>query len=96
VASLVGGCFVTPYLAEPTAPWAALIRLVLVVPPTFGLTLWAAHEFLPGVRLWGSGQRALTRARALLLSASFAAIFWLPDAGLAWGGAAYRHLRQVW
>lgn len=56
MASQLGACFVTPYLAEPPAPWAALIRLV---------------------------PRAAAWALTLLLSASFAAIFWLPEAGLA-------------
>ncbi len=56
---------------------------MLVLPLAFGLFLWSLNEFLPGLRLWGRGQRALAWALALLLSASFAAILGLPDAGLA-------------
>jgi Double zinc ribbon len=85
VASLLVVFCSTPYFSVPTAPRANLIRLVLVFPLAFGLSLWSLNEFLPGLRLWGPGQRAVAGALALLQSASFAAVFWLPDAGLAMG-----------
>jgi class 3 adenylate cyclase len=83
---LVAFCH-TPYFSVPTAPRAEIIIHVLVQPLACGLLLWTLNEFLPGVRLWGPGQRAVAWALALLLSASTAAIFWLPDAGLAMGSA---------
>ncbi len=83
VASLLLAFCHTPYFSVPTAPRAEIISDVLVLPLAFGLFLWNLNEFLPGLRLWGPGQRAVAWALALLLSASFAAIFWLPDAGLA-------------
>ena len=70
---------------SPTAHRAGMIGYGLVLPLALGLFLWNANEFLPGLRLWGRGQRALAWALALLLSASYAALFWLPDAGLATG-----------
>jgi hypothetical protein len=85
VASLLVAFCSTPYFSVPTAPRANLIRLVLVFPLAFGLSLWSLNEFLPGLRLWGPGQRAVAGALALLQSASFAAVFWLPNAGLAMG-----------
>ena len=83
VASLLLAFCHTPYFSVPTAPRADIISHVLVLPLAFGLLLWNLNEFLPGLRLWGPGQRAVAWALALLLSASFAATFWLPDAGLA-------------
>jgi class 3 adenylate cyclase len=82
VASLLLAFCHTPYFAVPTAPRADIITHVLVQPLAFGLLLWNLNEFLPGLRLWGPGQRAVASALALLLSASFAATFWLPNAGL--------------
>jgi class 3 adenylate cyclase len=73
----------TPYFSVPTAPRADIIIHVLVQPLACGLLLWNLNEFLPGLRLWGRGQRAVASALALLLSASFAANFWLADRGLA-------------
>ena len=70
----------TPYFSVPIAPRCDIISHVLVQPLAFGLLLWNLSEFLPGVRLWGRGQRAVAWALVLLLSASFAAVFWLPDA----------------
>ena len=90
VASLLLVLSIGPYFAAPTAPRAELITDVLVLPLACGLFLWNLNEFLPGLRLWGPGQRALASALALLLSVSFAADFWLPDVGLAaisWGAA---------
>jgi class 3 adenylate cyclase len=81
VSLLVAFCH-TPYFAVPTAPQADIIFHVLVQPLAFGLLLWNLNEFLPGLRLWGPGQRAVAAALVLLLSASFAATFWLPKAGL--------------
>jgi hypothetical protein len=82
VSLLVAFCN-TPYFSVPTAPRSDIINHVLVQPLAFGLLLWNLNEFLPGLRLWGPGQRAVASALALLLAASFAATFWLPNAGLA-------------
>ncbi|MBI1814784.1 MAG: zinc ribbon domain-containing protein [Deltaproteobacteria bacterium] len=83
VASLLLAFSFTPYFSISTAPWAELIIDMLVLPLSSGLLLWNLNEFLPGLRLWGRGQRAVAWALTLLMSASFAAFFWLPDAGLA-------------
>jgi len=82
VASLLVAFCHTPYFSVPIAPRADIIIHVLVQPLAFGLLLWNLNEFLPGLRLWGRGQRAVASALVLLLSASFAATFWLPNAGL--------------
>jgi hypothetical protein len=73
MASLLAAVCATPYFYVPTAPRADLIRLVLVLPLAFGLLLWNLNQFLPGLRLWDRGQRALAWALALLVSVSFAA-----------------------
>lgn len=73
----------TPYFSVPIAPRTDIIIHVFVQPLAFGLLLWNLNEFLPGLRLWGPGQRAVAAALALLLSASFAANFWLAGGGLA-------------
>jgi hypothetical protein len=74
----------TPYFRAPTAPLTDLIiNHLLVLPLGFGLSFWNLNESLPGVRLWGRGYRVVTWALALLLSASFAAVYWSPDAELA-------------
>jgi hypothetical protein len=52
---------------------------VLVWPLAFGLLLRNLNEFLPGLRLWGPGQRTVACTLVLLQSASTAAVFWLPD-----------------
>jgi class 3 adenylate cyclase len=83
VASLLLAFCSTPYFSMPTVPQAELIGDVLILPLAYGLFLWNLNEFLPGLRLWGPGQRAVAWALAPLLSASFAADFWLPNAGLA-------------
>ncbi len=83
VVSLLWAFCYTPYFYAPTAPRARLIMDVLVQPLACGLLLWNLNEFLPGLRLWGRAQRAVAWALALLSSASFAATFWLPNAGLA-------------
>jgi hypothetical protein len=91
VASVLLVLSIGPYFAVPTAPRAELITDVLVLPLACGLFLWNLNEFLPRLRLWGPGQRALASALALLLSVSFAADFWLPDVGLAaifWGAGS--------
>ncbi|MBI1814433.1 MAG: zinc ribbon domain-containing protein [Deltaproteobacteria bacterium] len=79
---LLAFCF-TPYFLAPVAPRAGITLFVLVIPLACGLTLWNLNEFLPGLRLWGRGQRAVAWALALLLSASTAAALWLPDGGPA-------------
>jgi hypothetical protein len=93
VAMLLLASFTTPWLMAPVSPWGEVISDVLIWPLAFGLLLWNLNEFLPGLRLWGPGQRTLAWALVLLQSASTAAIFWLPDVGLAmsstalaWGG----------
>jgi class 3 adenylate cyclase len=83
VASLLLALCFTPYFYMPTAPRVLLITDLLVLPLVGVLFLWNLNEFLPGLRLWGRGQRAVAWALAVLFSASSAAVFWLPDAGLA-------------
>jgi len=83
VASLLLASFTTPWLMAPVSPWGEVISDVLVWPLAFGLLLWNLNEFLPGLRLWGPGQRTVAWALVLLQSASTAAVFWLPDVGLA-------------
>jgi hypothetical protein len=99
VAMLLLASFTTPWLMAPVSPWGEVISDVLVWPLAFGLLLWNLNEFLPGLRLWGPGQRTVAWALVLLQSASTAAIFWLPDVGLAmsstalaWGGFAIAFL----
>jgi class 3 adenylate cyclase len=82
-ASLLVGIGDMPYFFTPTLPWARIISGVLVAPLAFGLTLWTLCEFIPGLRLWGSGARTVAWALGLLRSAGLAAMFWLPDAGPA-------------
>ena len=79
---LIAICF-TPYFSAPIAPRAEIMINLLVVPLAMGLWLWNLNEILPGLRLWGRGQRALAWALALLLSAAYAANIWLPDGGPA-------------
>jgi class 3 adenylate cyclase len=83
VASVLLAFFDTPYFSTPTAPWAEFICDVLVLPLACGLFLWNVNEFLPGLRFWGRGQRAVAWTLALLLSASFVAGFWSSYAGVA-------------
>src|SRR5262249_41103837 len=83
VASLLLASFTTPWLMAPVSPWGEVISDVLIWPLAFGLLLWNLNEFLPGLRLWGPGQRTVAWALVLLQSASTAAVFWLPDVGLA-------------
>jgi class 3 adenylate cyclase len=83
VGGLLVAMTITPYFGVPTAPWASFAIDLLVGPLAFGLTAWNLFEFIPGLRLWGPWQRALTWALALLLSTSRAAGYWLPDAGMA-------------
>jgi hypothetical protein len=71
----------TPYFCVPIMPRVALALLVVGVPLIGGLVLWTACELVPAARLWGPWQRALTWSLAILLAASYAAIFWLPDVG---------------
>src|SRR5262249_33317119 len=83
VASLLLASFTTPWLMAPVSPWGEVISDVLIWPLAFGLLLWNLNEFLPGLRLWGPGQRTVAWALVLLQSASTAAVFWLPDVELA-------------
>ena len=72
----------TPYFCVPIMPRTAIMTLVVALPLNAGLVLWTTCELIPGARLWGPLQAVLTCVFALILSASFAAIFWLPDSGL--------------
>jgi hypothetical protein len=83
VVSLLLAFFFMPYFTVPTTPSGEIINDVLVAALANGLLLWNLNEFLPGLRLWGPGQRAVAWALALLQSALGAAFFWLPHAGLA-------------
>jgi class 3 adenylate cyclase len=80
VASLLVAAWATPYFVESSA--APIVR-VLGAAVACGLTLWNVNEFLPGLGLWGPGQRALAWALALLFSAWSVGFFWLPDGRLA-------------
>jgi hypothetical protein len=99
VATLLLASFTTPWLLAPISPWGEVISDALILPLAFGLLLWNLNEFLPGLRLWGPGQRTVAWALVLLQSASMAAVFWLPDVGLAtistslaWAGFAIAFL----
>ncbi len=83
VASLLLAFFFTPYFTAPTSLSGEFIGDLLVLPLANWLLLWNLNEFLPGLRLWGPGQRAVAWALAFLQSASMAAMFWLPNAGFA-------------
>jgi len=83
VVSLLWAIFFMPYFIAPTSLSGEFIGDLLLLPLTNGLLLWNLNEFLPGLRLWGPGQRAVAWALGLLGSAAFVAIFWLPDARLA-------------
>jgi len=83
VASVLLAFWCTPYFTVSTAPRAELIGDVLIIPLAQALFLWNLSEFLPGLQLWRPVQRAVTWALALLQSASTAAMFWTPDAGVA-------------
>jgi class 3 adenylate cyclase len=85
VVSLLVALCSTPYFSMSTAPRLDQIRLILVFPLALGLSLWAINEALPGLRLWGQGQRAVAIGLALVQLASFAAVYWLPGAGTAMG-----------
>jgi len=82
VASVLFAFFYTPDFSIPAGPYCEFILDLLVLPLANGLLLWNLNEFLPGLGLWGTGQRALAWSLALLQSASMAALFWLPNAGL--------------
>ena len=99
VATLLLASFTTPWLMAPISPWGEVISDALILPLAFGLLLWNLNEFLPGLRLWGPGQRTVAWALVLLQSASMAVVFWLPDlglatmsTGLAWAGFAIAFL----
>jgi class 3 adenylate cyclase len=85
VASLLVALCSTPYFSKATAPRLDQIRLILILPLALGLSLWCLNESFPGLRLWGRGQRAVAVGLALVQSASFAAVYWLPGAGMAMG-----------
>jgi class 3 adenylate cyclase len=82
VVMLLFAIYSTPYFASPTAPRIGIVNDLLVLPLVYGLMFWSFCEFIPGTR-WNPWQRAVAWALAILLSASFAAAYWLPDAGLA-------------
>jgi class 3 adenylate cyclase len=82
VSSLLFAITTTPYFGAPTAPWAEFAYNLLIAPLAWGLTAWTCFEFIPGLRLWGPRQRAVTGALVLLLSAAAVVDYWLPDAGL--------------
>jgi hypothetical protein len=99
VATLLLASFTTPWLMAPISPWGEVISDALILPLAFALLLWNLNEFLPGLRLWGPGQRTVAWALVLLQSASMAVVFWLPDlglatmsTGLAWAGFAIAFL----
>jgi hypothetical protein len=99
VAMLLLASFTTPWLMAPISPWGEVISDALILPLAFALLLWNLNEFLPGLRLWGPGQRTVAWALVLLQSASMAVVFWLPElglatmsTGLAWAGFAIAFL----
>ncbi|HXQ21258.1 MAG TPA: hypothetical protein VN812_06250, partial [Candidatus Acidoferrales bacterium] len=83
VASLLFATTLMPYFQSPTAPRVGIARGMLLLPLTYGLSLWIICDFIPNVRLWGPWQRTVAWTLALVLSASTIASYWLPDAGLS-------------
>src|SRR5262249_31201794 len=49
------------------------------------VSLWTVSNFMPGVRLWGFWERAVAWTVSVLYCASWAAWWWLPEAGVAAG-----------
>lgn len=72
----------TPYFSVPTMPWVAIMTSVVGLPLIGGLILWTVAELVPGAEQWSPRLAALIWTLSLLLSASFAAMFWVPDVGI--------------
>src|SRR5262249_54109814 len=77
----------TPWFYVPIMPRVGIASTVLGLPALGGLTLWTVAELIPGARLWGPRIGAFTCLLTVVLAASYASMFWLPDAGL--GAALY-------
>jgi class 3 adenylate cyclase len=69
----------TPYFSVPTMPRVAIMTTVGALPLVGGLILWTVAELVPGAEQWGPRLAALIWTLCLLLAASFAAMFWVPD-----------------